>query len=160
MTIKFYNVRQDPKDLQKTLVDTGSGKNLVKTVTGNIKTDCPIEDPELEIAYDSDLLNANYIYISEFSRYYFITGKTVSTQRIFINAHVDVLFSHDSGILNLTGIIERQADPNNCNLYLADKYFKTEERHLIRTEPFYNGGSVGQFTPGASSFVLTTGGTS
>lgn len=160
MNISLYNISNDTKTVNKKLINTGAHANLIATLSGNLKSDCPIEEPEIELSFSSDYVNANYMYIPAFHRYYFITGKTVSTQRIYLKGFTDVLTSFADGLLDTTCIVERQANTNKANHYLPDKYYMTEQRRLIRTVPFFKGGIIGQFTPSASSFVLTTGGKS
>lgn len=160
MTLKFYNVTEDKRKLIKTLTDSGGSSNLLATLTGNIKSDTSVIDPEFETTYSADLFKSNYIYAADLRRYYFITNITVSAQRLYINAHVDVLMTYSTDILKLRGLVERQQHEYNCNLYLTDRAYKAEQRHIMRTMYFRKNGNRTQFTPDASSFVLATGGIS
>ena len=155
MTIKFYDVTDDRRRVKKTLIDSGTGANLKASLTGNIKDDCSITDPIIEVSYSSDILTANYMYIPAFNRYYFINNITASTQRLIISAHVDVLMSYLNDIKKLRCVIERQADPGKCNQYQSDVAYRTEARFNVRIKSFPRG-----FDKSASSYVLTTGGKS
>lgn len=150
MTIKFYNVTDDRRQLVKTLIDTGSGKNLKATLSGNIKNDTSILDIVLEVKYNSDLMTANYMYIPDLNRYYFINNIEVSTQRLFIKAHVDVLMSYHDDIDQLVCVVSRQE--HKFNLYLNDGIFRVRQDKEVRTivfpKSFYRN----------CSFVLTVGG--
>lgn len=155
MEIKLYNIKDDKRAVHKNTVDTGAGTNLVATLTGSIKDDCSITDPIIEVSYNASLMTANYMYIAAFNRYYFIENITVSTQRLIISAHVDVLNSYRVDILKLTCIIERQQHEANADQYLNDYAYRSEARFNIRTVPFPHG-----FSKASASYVLTTGGTS
>lgn len=151
MNIYFYNCMDDHRKVHKTLNNT----NLIDTLSGTIKDNCLISDPVIEVAYSANLMNANYMYIPEFGRYYFIKSIETGMQRLFISAHVDVLMSFEGDIDKLTCVIERQEDPSKCDLYLSDKAFKSEARKNVSTRLF-----PGSFEKSAASFVLTTGGES
>ena len=117
-TIKLYKMKQDKKVVDKTLAPA----DQIAQLTALFKGDCTITDPVIEVAYGSEYLNANYMYISDFGRYYFIEQTVVSEQRIIYSCHVDVLKSFSTDIRNMTALVSRSE--NNYNLYLNDKYFK------------------------------------
>lgn len=117
-TIKLYKMKQDKKVVDKTL----GPADQIAQLTALFKGDCTITDPVIEVAYGSEYLNANYMYISDFGRYYFIEQTVVSEQRIIYSCHVDVLKSFSTDIRNMTALVSRSE--NNYNLYLNDKYFK------------------------------------
>ena len=84
MDIIFYNNVSD---------DDTIGKNLtvVTTLTGDLKNDCSIENPEILIK-NTGMINANYAYISEFNRYYYIENQIIlSNNLVRVNMSVDVL---------------------------------------------------------------------
>jgi len=151
MEIKFYKISDDRRKVFKTL----NASTLVKTATGDIKSDCSIMDPIIEMSFDIALLQCNYMYIEDFGRYYHITNIETGAQRLFIHAHVDVLQTYSREIVELTCVIERQQDPTKCDLYLTDKAFKSENRHIISIRKF-----SGSFHKDRASYVLTTGGKS
>lgn len=154
MTLKFYNISNDRRELVKTLKDTNPGKNLMATLTGNIKSDCSIIKPVFEVAYQSDLLTSNYIYCPELSRYYFIDDITVSTQRLLVTAHVDVLMTYHTDILKLRCVIARQESRNRSNLYLNDGMWHNLQKKETVALKF--GGSFDS----DGSYVFATGGKS
>lgn len=125
MEIKFYRISEDPRTVKKTLINTGTGANLQATLTGNIKTDCSIIKPVLEVQYSADVFNSNYVYIAAFNRYYFITDTEVSTQRLKVYLDEDDLMSHYAEIYKLTCVVERQEAKFRSNLYMDDPMFKT-----------------------------------
>ena len=52
MTLKFYNIADDPRTLTKGLRDTGADANLIKKVTAKLKGDSSVGEPVFEIKYD------------------------------------------------------------------------------------------------------------
>lgn len=120
MTITFYKISDDKRQVTKTLNST----TKIKDSTGVIKTDCSIMEPRIEMAYDSQLITANYMYIPDFHRYYFINKIDTGAQRLFIEGHIDVLQTYASQIRNLYCVVARQEDENKSNLYLNDEIWK------------------------------------
>ena len=156
MTLKFYNISDDPRTLTKGLRDTGADANLIKTVTAKLKGDSSVGEPVFEIKYDGDLLSANYFYVVDWSRYYFIPKpSTLSMQRMFVQGRCDVLMTYRTQIKELVCVIERQEDRDRCDMYLPDKAFRQESRHIVQCISFPN-----SFHKENSSFVLATGGVS
>lgn len=90
------------------------------TYTCKFKSDCSIMNPELELNYHSGIFDANYCYIQDFGRYYYITDITVSQQRVFIKCKIDILMSYKSAILNMSAYYNRTGDESKSNLYLND----------------------------------------
>ena len=145
MTLKFYNISDDRRQLVKTLIDVGADKNLTATLTGSIKTDCDIIDPVFEVSYNSDLMTSNYLYVADLHRYYYITNIKVGKQRLFISCHVDVLMSYSTDIMKLRCVIARQEGQNRSNRYLNDGMWhnlqKKETLALVYTDHFDDTGS-------------------
>lgn len=151
MTIKLYKIKDDRRQLEKTL----NAETLQRTMNGKLKSDCSIMDPIIEITYDTVIAGCNYMYIDDFERYYHINNIEVGAQRAIIHAHVDVLQTYALQIKQLECVIERQKDPGKCDLYLTDKAFKAENRHIVSIRKF-----SGSFNKSNASYVLTTGGAS
>lgn len=130
MTITLYKNTSDNRVVNKSLT-------LVKTVTGDLKTDCSVVEPQLEIDYDSGLLDCNYVYIPAFNRYYF-AKLTTSTQRVIIDCKVDVLKTAYDYIKNNDCIVRRSAQSTKYNLYLDDPYFMTTAKDITEVIHFPN----------------------
>ena len=110
MTINLYNISDDPRKVVKTL---GSATAL-----------------QCELVYPSDLLNPtirisaaswsaslNYMYIPDFSRYYFITEVTYENGgAVTIQGRVDPLMSYSSSILGLSVNVIRQETGGLTNI--------------------------------------------
>lgn len=154
MQLKFYNISDDKRKLVKELHDSGANQNRTATLSGHIKRDCSIKDPVFEVGYQADLMTSNYIYCPDLSRYYFIKDITVSTQRLIITAHVDVLMSFHADIDKLRCVVARQEKKTRSNLYLNDGMWhnlqKTETVCLTYNDSFSQSGS----------YVFATGGKS
>lgn len=139
MNLIFYNNTGDIRQLNKNLTEVKTG------VTANIQYEVSITDPVLIMNNDSSLVNANYFYIAEWARYYFITNRVyLDGNRIEITGHVDVLASFKNEILNSDCIAERSA--SNSNPYIIDNmigdagsFTTTYQRSSVT--PFNNTGS-------------------
>ena len=137
---------------------TGDPLNkLVKTVTwpegfsltGNLKEDCDVCDPVIEIESSSNLSGFNYAYIPDFSRYYYIE-KIENTGANFwrISMHVDVLNTYHEALLNCECIAANSY--NRFNMYLPDSNYKAYQNDKILVNRFPSG-----FDLNHARFVLT-----
>lgn len=127
MTIDVYKNSSPNNYVNKSIA-------LVDNLNCFIKEDCDIVNPTIEV-YGTNALNANYMWIPLFSRYYYITK--VTTQNIdtlLIQGHVDVLMSFQSALLGATGIVAR--NENIWNGYLNDKYMRQIAYPRIQTKKF------------------------
>lgn len=130
MTITFYKNLSDKRALSKSLTQ-------LQSVTAIIKDDCDIISPTVEVSSFSGLANANYMYISDWKRYYFIDRITVSRgQRAIISGHVDVLSTYKSGILDCAAVVCRQQSKGNY--YLNDPVYKTRQYKITTVQEFPN----------------------
>ena len=103
----------------------------VFAVEGNIIEESSILDPviTLEKVTPPQDNYYNYMYIPAFKRYYFITDITCVYDRMWkISAHVDVLYTYMSEILNNKCIICKSEDQSKSNLYLNDGSFVMDSR--------------------------------
>lgn len=118
------------------------GKNLTNSHTISdvlLKRDTSILRPVLLVNSVQNIYTYNYMYISEFGRYYFIDDiRSVNNNMWEISAHVDVLETYSSQILANTAVLKRQE--KKFNLYLDDPEFKVLNNYRIQTKRF-NGAS-------------------
>lgn len=129
-SIELMNNRDELNKISK-------NPSSVRTLSGTLREGTSIVDPEILIEYDGTLTDCNYMYISEFHRYYFITNiESVRTNLWKIYAHCDVLKTYAQGILGCTGVIARQE--NEWNLYLNDSAFKVYANPRIQVSNFPN----------------------
>ena len=118
----------------------GKSISTLYTASGTLREGTSIINPVIRIsgANIPTLKNANYMYIPDFNRYYFITDiKTIWNGLIEISGHVDVLQTYAGQIRNNTAIIKRNA--NSWNLYIEDGLFKTYANPHIFTKEFPSG---------------------
>ena len=117
----------------------------IAILTGTLKAGTSIIDPVIICAGDiSDYVNANYMQVEEFGRYYFINDIVSIKNGLFeVHAHVDVLSSFKDEILENNAIITRQE--KRWNLYLNDGSFRTYQNPVVTTHPFPYGFSSLEF---------------
>lgn len=98
MDITLY-INSDPKNkINKT-------PTLVSNVSGVLRDQCDTVDPVIMVE-DETIPMVNYMYISDFNRYYFITNiKNVRSGLWAIAAHVDVLMSYAAQIMTQNVIL-------------------------------------------------------
>lgn len=102
-----------------------------------LKEDTSLLHPVLEVVTSSNLSGYNYLYIADFSRYYFIDDiVSLNDGRWEISAHVDVLETYKSAILANSAVIRRQQ--SQYNLYLDDPDFHAYNYERIQTIKFPN----------------------
>lgn len=134
MIIKLYKNLSDNNIMDKDITQIGND------ITGVLREDCSIINPvfKFEKILGFDLTKANYAYISDFGRYYYINNIVCLTDKLFeLHMHVDVLMSFKDGIRSNTGVISRQE--HNYNLYLQDGVFKTEAFPHLEVKQFPSG---------------------
>lgn len=120
----------------------------VRQLTGTLREETSIVDPEVNIEYNGALTDCNYAYIEQFRRYYFIRNiESVRNGLWRVYMHCDVLKTFSEGILGSPAIIERST--NNFNKYLNDPYFKCQQNPIIMTKNFPNG-----FDTSTATYVL------
>lgn len=113
---------------------------LTKTATGgqvfsvNLKDETSVIDPVLIVNTSTNISGYNYLYIAEFSRYYFVKNiKSIRNNLWEIEAHVDVLMSHQTQIKTISGIVERST--TLYNTYMNDS-IPLKARPLVTTRAF------------------------
>ena len=130
MEIKLYSMTSERNRL-------GKSKTEITTLSGSLKNQCNILNPSIIVEYIPPA-NFNYFYIPEFSRYYFVTNITYITNSIVeITGSVDVLDSYEQAIRSNYGVIQRQENIFNLDLY--DKSFLTQQNTQLQVKQFPNG---------------------
>lgn len=123
---------------------------IVRTLTGTLRDETDIVDPEILVEFDGALVDCNYMHISALNRYYFITKiESVRTKLWRIYAHCDVLKTYAQGILNTEAVVARSE--SKYNLYLNDAMFKVYSNPRLQIANFPN-----KFT--GESYVLVMNG--
>ena len=120
MNLTLYKTKSTNNTLSKELT-------TIKSVTFKFKDNASIITPKIELLYDESYINANYVYVPYFNRYYYITNKTVEPgARIVIDCKCDVLMSFKDDILKCSGIVKK--NQNKYNLYLPNDIKKDVRR--------------------------------
>lgn len=141
-------VNSSPKEKIGKTLSAGTDFTVV------LKENTSILNPVLVVRSNSNLSGYNYMYISEFSRYYFIDDIRLAHDAIWeISAHVDVLETYATAIKANSAVIRRQA--GKYNLYLPDGDFKTYQPSRIQTLKF----SKGDLTKALQYVLVVNGGT-
>lgn len=144
-TIDLMNNQQELNKISKS-------PTTVMSLTGTLREETDIINPEINVEYNGTLTNVNYMYIAEFHRYYFITKiESVRTGLWRIYAHCDVLKTYAEAILGTEAVIARSE--SDWNLYLNDSMFKVYSNPRFCIAKF-----TGNFST-ATSYVLVMNGT-
>lgn len=138
MTITLYSNASEINAVNKELTE-------LVTITGTLREQSSIIDPVISIeSIDQYLSSANYAYIPEFGRYYFITGiESVRNSLWRLSFHVDVLYTYKEQILSNNAIIER--NESEYDLKLNDGLFQTQQNPRIVQYPFPSGFNTWNF---------------
>ena len=140
MTIELYTNNSEPIRADKSLTS-------IATLTGSLKTPCSIIDPTIlitgslvDVGLTTGIIKANYAYIADFQRYYFIRNITSTTRdTIMLELHVDVLSSFKDALRANKGIVGRAESDILYNKYINDGSLKAYQDPYVLTQPFTAG---------------------
>ena len=139
MQVLFYTIKDDIRKLEKELFF-----NSEKSVT--LKEDSDLMNLKVEVDVFENWTEINYVYVTGFKRYYFVTNRMVNTGgTITLELHEDVLMTHKDRILNLTCYILRQE--NLYNNYFVDDKMPVRCDYWISTE------KIGQLGNGTGNCI-------
>lgn len=132
MTITFYNNTSENSRIDKTTY-----LEEVLSIEGTLRDSCSVTTPVIQVQH-VDFLNANYAYIPEFNRYYFIIDiVSVRTYLWEIRMSVDVLMSFKDQIKNLDAYVSRwQYSQEKGYIDSVRQYKSTPEFNIV--EDFQN----------------------
>lgn len=133
MKIKLYNTRSENNKLHKLLTEIQEIENA------KILNQASIINLTITIKRDlvSDFRSVNYVYIDNFSRYYFVDDVKIENGFLILYCRCDVLMSHREQISNIYCTIER--NQNQSNGYLYDNNYKVLSYENIVCKQFPNG---------------------
>lgn len=101
--IKLYKNSAEPNKVDKT-----AELSTVGTISGVLRQECSLINPEIIIQYDKPP-DFNYCYIANFGRYYYVENIVSMRQNLWrVRLRCDVLMTYKTQILNLTARIARQ----------------------------------------------------
>lgn len=133
-TLKLYTNNSEYDFVTKQLTQIGT--DIACTARG----ECSILTPEIEVELAAVPAAANYMYITEFGRYYFIDEISVVRTGLYrIRGTVDPLTSFATQLRACSGIVHRAESGNAYNTYLDDGAFRTYANPEIRTLNFPSG---------------------
>lgn len=113
MTITLYNRTSASNVLYKTMTPVGT--NITATAKGPVNVD------QLNLVLDYTSMDFNYLYISDFGRYYDVQGRTLMPGGfIMVTAVSDPLESFNSEVANLDVLVVRAEDAAMRSPYLTD----------------------------------------
>lgn len=117
-------------------VDKSSFLTSVATLSGALREECSIVNPSIMIE-QTTLPSFNYVYISIFNRYYFVTGITSVRYGLWrIELKVDPLMSWKTGIGGLSAVIGRQEFSYNADL--VDSELPVEKEQTVEITEIAN----------------------
>lgn len=147
MTIQFYNNSSDIRVLNKYLTAVGTEQTADFTDVVNY------DDPVLKLDMDSSFLGANYFYVKEWGKYYYIRSKDIIDGNfLYVTGHIDVLMSFKSAILNSEVIAQRSG--SNANAYIVDDY--VGDKGTIKQ--YFRKSSTTPFSTNTKCYVLSVAG--
>lgn len=124
MNITLYN-NSSPK------IQIGKNLTVVKSMTGHLREECDMINPSILIE-NAGVISANYAYIPEFGRYYFITKITSVRNNIWrVDMHVDVRETYKNQIRANKAVVARSS--GYYNLYLPDNKMPLEQDNFNTT---------------------------
>lgn len=101
--INLYKNSAEPNKVDKT-----AELSTVGTISGVLRQECSLINPEIIIQYDKPP-DFNYCYIANFGRYYYVENIVSMRQNLWrMRLRCDVLMTYKTQILNLTARIARQ----------------------------------------------------
>ena len=134
MTLALYENKSDEIVLDKNIT-------TLATYNGYMKNESSILNPivRIEGAFNiGNLVNANYMYLPDYRRYYYITDiSQIRANLVEITGRVDVLMRFKDEIRLCSGIVRKNA--NEYNVYLDDGSLKVYQNKLIITKEFPSG---------------------
>lgn len=109
----------------------------IMTLTGTLREETDLVNPQINIEYSGTLTNVNYMRIAEFNRYYFITKiESIRTGLWRVYGHCDVLKTYSEAILNTPCVVARSE--SQYNLMLNDAFFKVYSNPRLQIAKFPN----------------------
>lgn len=130
VTITTYSISEDNHVLSPNLTPLQSSVSAIHKENTNMLHPTLILSGNVSQSF-------NYIYISEYGRYYFLKERTFSQQKYICTFDVDPLRSWKAQIKNLEVIANRSS--SYYNTYQKDDSIPFENRSIISTQPFSNG---------------------
>ena len=107
MTAILYNNTSDSREINKNLTE-------LSTINITLYLDTNVINPVFKLK--NFVNNANYMYVPDLHRYYYINNYTLSNQCVYLHCSVDVLTTYKTEILNSECLISRSENDYNDNI--------------------------------------------
>ena len=154
MIINLYSTGDNPKTVTKTLT-------AISSVTARLVHPCNILRPELILSGDSGVnaINANYVYIPDFGRYYFIKDHTTDTAvRIILSCEVDPLMSWAAGIRASKQLVTRSESEGKPSQVIDPNYTLESEKEMLVIQFEGADFNLGTADVNSNNFVINVAG--
>lgn len=144
--INLYKNSAEPNKVDKT-----SELSTVGTISGVLRQECSLVNPEIIIQYDKPP-DFNYCYIANFGRYYYVENIVSMRQNLWrVRLRCDVLMTYKTQILNLTARIARQQYIYSYRQIDSEIPFTNDPEITVEDIP----NSLNLGTPGDDNILLT-----
>lgn len=152
--LRLYRIKEDPRTLDKVLIDSGVNSNRITNVDCVFKEGRDFMNPVIVLrnpANASRLIeDCNYIYDTGNNRYYFADPPIVKPNRVFeFHCHLDVLKTYAAQLKALTVTLERSE--TIFNGYLPDSEYTALGYRAIVAAKFPQGLTTDSY------ILMTTG---
>lgn len=153
MEIILYTNDSDNKVVNKSISELKRTQASLLEPTDHV-------NPSITVERDAISQLANYLFIEEFGRYYYIEDIIFETNsRLRYNCHVDVLMTYKFQIGESTQIITRSSDPAVYNSYLNDGMFQAQsnmqiQQKILKVDKFNT--RLSTTDEGTANYILTT----
>lgn len=145
MTVSFFINKDDKKKVIKNDIELIAGKQC------KLKDSFSIITPRIEVEYNDILLSANYLYIEELKRYYFVTKMWLENGRYMVfECSADDLMNWKKYLKNKKFYIERQQYQNSA--LIVDNLAPTFNDRVLKVQ------TLGTFGTTPTIYLNTTGG--
>lgn len=145
----FFNT-SDKRYMNKKLQQIGNDLNV------DLIEPTSVIDPDIILSKNTQIMKANYIFLEDFGRYYYINGYTFEYERIIAHCHVDVLMSFAPELSKETVIVER-SNYDTSSLYLNDNELRMYNYSLFETIKLKPDSSI-HFSDTAEQMVMVCSG--
>ena len=148
-TIDIYTNTSPENFLTKNITQIGT------QLSGDLREGTSIIRPGIKVQAASIPAAANYMFIADFGRYYFIDDiETAEYGLYIIKARVDVLVTYATQIKACKGIVHRSESAYNT--YLDDGSFRAYSNPHIITKEFPGGFTVQDFVLAVAGGIGST----
>lgn len=129
-----FHYNNEPMNKIKKTINSGT---LLFTCSGVLRDESSVVDPVILIETTNPTA-ANYAYINEFSRYYYIRNWEAVRNGLWrCTMHCDVLKTFSEGILGSPCVVAKSS--NRFNLFLNDSDYKCYQDEYVSVQTFPHG---------------------